>query len=93
MSLHVEPLVETLRIFRGGRKYGEPYDAVATVVLCGDLAYLCGMHGRITREDWEALQGELRSRGVLDLLVVRRGERVWYDAETGGRRRGRFPGR
>ena len=60
MSLHVEPLVETLRIFRGGRTYGDPYDAIATVVLCGDLAYLCGLHGHIDRDDWQALQDELR---------------------------------
>lgn len=91
--IHFEPLVDTLRLFRGGRQYGDPYDAVATVVICGDLAYLGAMHGRVSRADRADLRAELLRRGVVDLLIVRRGARVWYDVETGQRERGRFPGR
>lgn len=89
--IHLEPIVRTLRVFRGGRLYGDPYDAVATLVICGDLAYLCGMHGTFTRDDWTEMQRELLGRGILDLLIVRRGERVWYAADQDGHQRGRFP--
>ena len=89
--VHLDPLVQTLRIFRGGHVYGDAYDAVATVVICGDLAYLCALHGSLTREDWLAMQAELVARGVRDLLTIRHGERTWYDAATGTHQRGRFP--
>ena len=79
MTLHVEELLSTLRFFRGGRVYGDPYDAVATVVLCGDLAYIGAMHGNIQREDWLDMQAELRRRGIIDLLTIRHGQRCWYD--------------
>lgn len=90
--LHAEELVTTLRFFHGGKTYGDPFDAVATVVLCGDLAYLCAMKGSVSREDWLDLQTELKRRGVVDLLTFRRGERCWYDVESGRAQHGlRFP--
>ena len=89
--IYLDPLVSTVRIFRGGHVYGDPYDAVATIVICGDLAYLCGLHGELTREDWLAMQAELRARGVRDLLTIRHGERIWYAADHEGHQRGRFP--
>lgn len=89
--IHLEPIVQTLRVFRGGRLYGDPYDAVATLVICGDLAYLCGMHGTFTRDDWHEMRLALADRGIRDLLTVRHGERIWYSADQNGHQRGRFP--
>lgn len=90
--LHVEELLNTIRFFHGGKQYGDPFDAVATIVICGDLAYICAMKGDISRSDWLDLQTELKRRGVVDLLTFRRGERCWYDVETGRTQRGvRFP--
>ncbi|MFA7327319.1 MAG: hypothetical protein WC121_11685 [Candidatus Kapaibacterium sp.] len=89
--IHLEPIVQTLRIFRGGRLYGAPYDAVATLTLCGDLACMSGMHGDFSRADWHDMQRVLAGRSIRDLLIIRNGERVWYDVATGERGRGRFP--
>lgn len=89
--LHAEATVITVRLFADGRQYGEPYEAVATISLCGDVAFLVGLHGTVTRQHWSDIQGELRRLGVRDLLSVRHGERVWYDVASGKSTRGRWP--
>lgn len=92
MTIHVEPVAETIRLFSGGRGYGEKYDAAATLVVCGDLAIISALRGEMTLEFWREIQAELKKRGVVDLLTFRHGSRVWYDLVAEKITRGqRFP--
>lgn len=86
--IHADPILFTVRAYEVGMSYEgrNPYQAVATLIICGDLAYLCAMHGEMNREHWLNLQALLRRKGVIDLLTIRHGSRVWY-AEEGGRMR------
>ena len=89
--LHVEDLVSTLRFFGKGRRYGDPYDTVATIIIVHDFAIMVAMHGTMTLTFWKELQEELKSRGIKDLLTIRHGDRTWYDVYSGEKDKGRFP--
>lgn len=93
MTLHVEPVASTVRYFTPGSAYGDPYAAVATVTYCGDVAFLCALHGRINRSFWREMHAEFVSRGILDVLTIRHGKRIWIDVATGRvmSRGARFP--
>lgn len=82
---HAEPVQFALRYFAPGKGFGtDPYEAICSVFICADVAFLFGLHGRMNLAIWRELQDKLKEMGVVDLLVIRKGERVWYETETGG---------
>lgn len=81
---HADPVQFALRHFAPGKGFGtDPYDAICSVFVCGDIGFLFGLHGTIGRESWAELQQALRGIGIVDLMVIRKGERVWYETERG----------
>jgi hypothetical protein len=81
---HAEPVQYALRYFSPGKGFGtDPYDSICSVFLCADVGFLFGLNGRMTLPIWRELQDKLREIGIQDLLVIRKGERVWYETETG----------
>lgn len=83
MTLHVEPIASTARYFAPAKVYGDPYAAVATVTYCGDVAFVSALHGSIDRNFWRDMRTEFMARGIIDVLTVRHGKRIWIDVATG----------
>ena len=72
----IKPNTLTVRFFDDGAQWGDPYRAVATVQLLSDkTAYISGLMGEITRDDYRDLMRKLREEhGVLDVQ--------WHRART-----------
>jgi hypothetical protein len=79
VALHADSIVETLRLQDGATyRWGEPYVAVLTVSWAGDVAYLSGLHGRITRARWREIHDYLVGAGAVRAECVRRGRERTY---------------
>lgn len=84
MNWHAEPVQYVLRYFAPGKGFGtDQFESICSVFLCGDVAFLFGLHGTMSLRIWRELQDQLKSMGVQDLMVIRHGSRVWYETETG----------
>ncbi|MFY0656342.1 MAG: hypothetical protein JXR12_06300 [Neptunomonas phycophila] len=81
MTIHFKPLLSTVRFFQNG-SYDEktPFHAVATVQFINDEeAFICGLHGSITRADMKELFKELAEMGITVVRYERHGkEKVKY---------------
>ena len=59
--VHIKPNTLTVRFFDDGAEWGESYRAVATIQLLSDnTAYISGLMGEITRNDYRQLMRKLR---------------------------------
>lgn len=80
MALHAEPVAWTLRLYASGKPVAElhgvraPFDAVLSVVLMGDSAWLYGLHGRFDRSMWREVEAWLRAQGVREARMERGGQ-------------------
>lgn len=84
MALHADTLVETLRLQSrpGAFAWGARYDAVLTVSWAGDVAFLSGLHGRITRALWREIHDYLVASGATRAECVRRGRERTYERRS-----------
>ena len=60
-----------LRIVDGNKEEKPPYRAVGNIYLHGDVAILCGFHGKLMRTDLREFVFKMIERGVNHLLVDR----------------------
>ena len=69
--IHLEPIVFTARLLPDGGKYGDPFKAVATVQKVGNVGYVSGCHGKITKQAIIDLGDELAKFGMTEMKWVR----------------------
>jgi len=62
-----------LRIIDGDPAHKPSYRAVGNIYLHGDVAILCGFHGKLLRVDLRDLVSSLWDRGIRHLLTERSG--------------------
>ena len=61
----------TARLLPDGGKYGDPFKAVATVQKVGNVGYVSGCHGKITKRAIIDLGDELAKFGMTEVKWVR----------------------
>ncbi len=82
--VHVETIVCVVRWYSAGSfENRDQYDAVATVHLMGDEAFICGAHGAMSRQFWRELQEVFEAMGVRKVMAERHGKtRVLWEAAS-----------
>lgn len=84
MALHAEPVSEILRIQDrpGAYAWGEPFDAVLTVIWIGRVAHLAGLHGRMSRRVWREIHDYLVAAGATRAEAVHCGRERTYERRS-----------
>lgn len=65
------PIVWTVRTGKEHRIYGDPYDGVATVQRCGDVAHISGACHSLPLKDQIELSRKLKSLGFVAVVFER----------------------
>ncbi len=65
--IHIEPIVFTARLLPKEGKYGDAYQAVATVQKIGKMGYISACKGKINRQAVLDLSIELEKYGITDV--------------------------
>jgi hypothetical protein len=71
-TVHLEPIVFTVRVFLEDGEYGEPYDAVCTLQKMGTTGYVSGCHGKLNHKVVRELSVAAARYGM-DKIEWRRG--------------------
>lgn len=74
--IHIKSEISTARFFSTG-SYDDktPYDAICTIHhISDDEAYICGLHGTISRETIRELMNKLRDLGISIVRFERHGK-------------------
>jgi hypothetical protein len=74
----VEPVTFTIRFFKKGKKYGDEYKAICTVQKIGCVAYVSGLHGEISRRDYEEFSDKMSELGCTELRWLKNGQEKTY---------------
>lgn len=85
MTVHLEPILYTVRWFGEGLTYDshDPFDAVATMyVFEGYRATISAMKGKMTRRFRREFEELLKSMGIVEVEVVRHKGRRTYRTDT-----------
>ena len=74
--LTITPITWTVRCGPSHAEYGDPYEGVATVLQCGDVAHVSAACGRLQMADQVELSRMLREIGFSAIVFerVRNGE-------------------
>jgi len=74
--IYLEPITYVLRIYADGDSFEKqsPYTASGTVQVQGDMAYIGGFSGTITRAQYRELLQLLAAMGINLLISKRRGK-------------------
>lgn len=81
MTIHINPILSTVRFFDGGSyENKDPFVGVATIQYISDTeAFICGLHGKITKNQLADLFRELSDMGITTVRYERHGkEKVRY---------------
>lgn len=83
MSLTITPIVWTVRTGQCHAEYGDPYDGVATVQRCGDVAHVSAACGALPISDQVELSRALREMGFCEIVFerVKDGEMRYFRRE------------
>ena len=65
------PIVWTVRTGSEHEQYGDPYEGVATVQRCGDVAHVSAACGRLPMTDQVELSRTLREMGFVAIVFER----------------------
>jgi hypothetical protein len=65
------PIVWTVRTGPAHEGYGDPYEGVATVQRCGDVAHVSAACGKLPIADWRELDRTLREMGFAAIVFER----------------------
>ena len=66
--LTLTPIVWTVRAGLAHEQYGDPYDGVATVQRCGDVAHVSAACGKLPINDQCELSRMLREMGFAEII-------------------------
>ena len=69
--LTITPITWTVRCGSGHAQYGDPYEGVATVQRCGDVAHVSAACGRLPLGDQVELSRVLREMGFVAVVFER----------------------
>lgn len=69
--LTLTPIVWTVRAGTGHEGYGDPYEGVATVQRCGDVAHVSAACGALPIRDQCILSGMLKGMGFSAIVFER----------------------
>jgi hypothetical protein len=64
VSIHLEPIFFTVRIFADGKSWGDEYKAVLTVQKMGEVGFCSGCHGDINIMDYREVERALSEHGI-----------------------------
>lgn len=65
------PIVWTVRTGKEHRMYGDPYEGVATVQMCGDVAHISAACNNLPLRDQVELSRKLKSLGFVAVIFER----------------------
>lgn len=69
--ISLTPIVWTVRTGQDHAAYGDPYDGVATVQRCGDVAHVSAACGKLPISDQVELSKRLREMGFAAIVFER----------------------
>ena len=78
--IEIEPTSFTVRLFADGKGYWDDYEAIMTVQKMGQIGFISGLHGHISRIDHDTFCDMIRDEyGVTELRWLKRGLEKAYD--------------